>query len=233
MKQNKAKVYYILTGLVFVIGAGFSYMLFSGMESKVAEIAALKKDTRDPKELETELADLRDQRKVHAETLAHLEKGIPEIAYVPTMLKELETFGKQNGIDVRGVRPVPVAKDKKDKKSRPKPYNEVTIEIKGKGKYRAVMNFIAAIKNFPKIVAARTVSLTPKNDANNPNSGNLEVTIELRAFLFKPDKEEMEAAEEPETQLTTQPASTDPVRSESGASGANGATGATPSAKGF
>jgi len=190
-------IYFAMTALVVVLGAGGAFMMFSGNSDKQAEIAKLKQDARDPKEMEQELEAVKAEATANAEKLAHLEKGITEIAYVPTMLKELESFGNKNGILVTGVRPVPKVEVKgKEKKARTTPYEELTIEIKGKGKYRAVMQFVAALKTFPKIVAARNVALTPKNGQAplTPGSApNLEATIELRAFMFKPLKSEMKS----------------------------------------
>lgn len=190
--KKKATFLWILTAAIFLVGGGGSYMIYGGLSDKQAKINSLKAEAKDAEALEAELADLKTQVGESSDKLAHLEKGIPELAYIPTMLKELETFGKANGIDVKGVRPIPAPKDKNAKvKKKAKPYNELAIEIKGKGKFRSVLNFIAALKTFPKIVAARTVSLTPKMSPKNENSGtDLEVVVELRAFLFKPDKDE-------------------------------------------
>lgn len=233
MKRGpKPQLFIILTIFVFLLGGAGTYFLFSGNSEKQAEIARLKSEARDTAALETELGELHTQLVNSAEQLAHLEKGIPEIAYIPTMLKELETFGKANGIDVHGVRPVPPPQDKNAQlKSKQKPYNELSIEIKGRGKYRAVMNFIAALKTFPKIVAARTVALQPKLSKAATTGTELDVTIELRAFLFKPEKEELEAAQE-DASLSVTPGTADPVKPAEGAapnSTTNGQAPAQPS----
>jgi Tfp pilus assembly protein PilO len=201
-KSKKAGFLFLMSFLVFLLGGGAAFMLLSSNGEKSSEIARLKSEAKDANALEADLATLHTDVVTASEQLAHLEKGIPEIAYIPTMLKELETFGKANGIEVHGVRPVPAPKDKDSKnKRKAKPYNELTIEIKGRGNYRAVLNFIAALKTFPKIVAARTVSLQPKSGAKANETSVLDVTIELRAFLFKPDKEEVEQ-EDPESDIT-------------------------------
>ena len=74
---------------------------------------------------------------------------------------------------------------------RKKPYTELDIEVRGRGSYRAVMSFVSALQSFPKIVAARTLSLTPKVDRNDPSGAvKLDTTIELRTYLFAPAKDE-------------------------------------------
>ena len=189
--KSKATFYFVLTGVMAAVWLGGGFFLYSGNSEKEAQVEALRKDARDTKELEAELASVKKEAVENASKLAHLEKGIPELAYVPTMLKELEAFGKEHGINVTGVRPVPKAEPRGKSKEERKPYQELTIEVKGRGPYRSVMQFTSALKKFPKIVAARTINLSPKNDqregeANGPR--NLDVTWELRAFLFKPDK---------------------------------------------
>jgi Tfp pilus assembly protein PilO len=192
-RNSKATLFLILSGVVFLLGCGGAYVLYGEYSSKEAEAAKLRKDTKDFKQLETELQTIIDENKDNMVKLAHLEKGVPEMAYVPTMLKELEAFGKKNGIQVLGVRPVPQAQSNDPKKKpKAKPYNELTIEIKGRGAYRSAMSFVTGLKTFPKIVAARMVSLAPKNDqkAGEAAARTLEMTVELRAYLFKPQKGE-------------------------------------------
>ena len=106
------------------------------------------------------------------------------------MLSELEKLGKSSGIAVIGVRPLPkpATPGKKDSAAdgeiKKKPaYDELNIEVKGRGTYRSVLNFIESLGKFPKVVAARTVELTPKNDPGQTSS-SLDVTINLRAYVF-------------------------------------------------
>ena len=197
--KSSATLLFIMTGVVTLLGGGGAFMLYNSLSGKNDELAKLKSEAKDPKELEKELATRTKEMTANAATLSHLEKGIPELAYVPTMLKELEATGKKCGIQVYGVRPtIPVATTKKageSAKKREKPYEELTIEVKGKGKYRSVLQFVSAMNDFPKIVAVRTVGLMPKNESGVKVAGgysNLEITLELRAFLFKPNKKESE-----------------------------------------
>jgi hypothetical protein len=129
-----------------------------------------------------------------------LEQGVPEFAYVPTLLKELEAFGISNGIEVFGVRPMPnpvqTPKDK-EKKRIQKAYIELLIEVKGRGRYENVMRFIQGLKAFPKIVASKAVSLSPRNDSQSENTSELDVTVELKTFLFPPKQDALPPADLP------------------------------------
>lgn len=179
-----------MTGVIALAGGGMTFMLFNSNSEKSSNLRRLKAEARKPQELQVELDEAKLMAQASATELAHLEQNIPELAYVPTMLKELEQFGNESGVKVFGVRPfvtVHTSKKGKEPKKNEKPYSELSIEIKGKGRYQAVMKFVNAMKAFPKIVAVRTVSLTPKL-ATGDKAGYsvLDVTLELRAFLFKP-----------------------------------------------
>lgn len=118
--------------------------------------------------------------------LTHLEQGVPDHAYLPTMLSELEKVGKDNGIEVTGVKPIlrPAPPKKEGEKAQKKTYELLDIEVKGRGKFDAVRKFITAMNVFPKVVAARTVGLVPKTASGQEWSDELDITVELRAFVF-------------------------------------------------
>ena len=193
------KVFLILTVVTLLAGSGLGYMQFNALSSVRANVEELKKTAKDPSEVQMDLdavvAKLNDTRA----KLTHLEAGVPEMEYVPTMLKELEKLGKQCGIEVTGVRPIPVqakpvvkAENSESVKAARKPYNELEIEVKGRGSYGSVMRFINGLTVFPKIVAARMVSMQPKIDAKNAGAvPKLDVTISLRSYLFPIDGEKV------------------------------------------
>jgi Tfp pilus assembly protein PilO len=116
--------------------------------------------------------------------LKHLEEGIPDFAYIPSLMTELEKAGKQFGIKILGVRPIPkpMTPGKKGDSSK-KAYEELAIEVKGFGNYGSVMRFVNSLQQFPKIVAARSVQLTPKADPGQMRP-DLDVVVELRAYVF-------------------------------------------------
>lgn len=188
MKRTpKPTVFLILTGVTILLGAGSAFLLWGHIQSSMDEIASLKKDVREPEDLEKELAAVTAQVDESRNNLAHLERNVPQFAYIPTMLRELEQVGRSKGIEVFGARPVPVPVDPKAKKKRP-PYEELTIEIKGRGTYHDALEFIDALKTFPKVVAARSVTVMPTTGANREqNNGTLDITVELRAYVFPED----------------------------------------------
>jgi Tfp pilus assembly protein PilO len=182
-------MFLILALAALLLGGGLSFFAFNNLGAAKANLEKLQADSKDAKALQKELATSVASLQESATKLQHLEAGVQDYAYVPTMLTDLEKLGKASGIDVTGVRPIakPPAPKKDDgaemQTTRKKTYDELDIEVKGRGNYRSVMNFIAALGKFPKIVASRTVEMSPKNDPGQTVSA-LDVTINLRAYVF-------------------------------------------------
>lgn len=199
------KIFMVLTAATLLVGSGLTYMQYNSYTEATGEVQRLRADAKDAKQVEAELQAAIDRLNETRGKLVHLEQSVAETAYVPTMLKELENLGTRCGIQVTGVRPIPrqvvraaSVKDETSGTSKVrKPYNELDIEVKGRGNYKAVLQFINGLTTFPKIVAARTVSLQPKIDQRNPSAKPmLDCTIELRSYLFPADGSTPKAAEE-------------------------------------
>ena len=179
---------------MILVGFGITYFGYTKKVEAEGEVTALRAEVKDEAEVQAEL----DKAKLTLDEctikLNHLEQGVPEFAYVPTLMTELERTGKQNGIKVLGVRPMiksamPVKSANGEQvPTSKKAYEELTIEVKGIGNYGSIMRWVNGLQNFPKIVAARSVALVPKSD---PARGGfpLDVTVELRAYVFRQPKD--------------------------------------------
>ncbi|MBC8065219.1 MAG: type 4a pilus biogenesis protein PilO [Chlorobia bacterium] len=172
----------------FVIGLGASYFGYSQVTNVQGEVSALKTEVKDEKEVQAELDKAKATLDECAVKLQHLEQGVPQLAYVPTLMTELEKAGKQFGIKVLGVRPIakqatPTKIEGELDAPKKKAYEEMTIEVKGIGSYGSVMRWVNALQQFPKIVAARSVTLSPKVEPGKTDL-TLDVTVELRAYVF-------------------------------------------------
>jgi len=190
-KAPNVKILAAITAAVFVAGVAASFYQYSSMSEVAARVDILRKKAAHEKELAKQADATASKLKETQERLDHLEQGVPKPAYVPTLLKELEAVGTDNGITVLGVRPIQtVDKTKKDDpKKDKKAYDELRIEVKGRGSYRSVMNFLEALKKFPKIVAARSVTASPKVEVGKANTGKLDVTLELKTYVFAETQE--------------------------------------------
>ncbi|MBI1335092.1 MAG: type 4a pilus biogenesis protein PilO [Armatimonadetes bacterium] len=187
------KTFYALTGIVVVVGSAMLWMTNSTNSDQKAHIESISKEVRDEKEVQKELADSKKVVEDLQFKLKHLEEGVQQFAYIPTMMKELEQYGKQNQIQVVQIKPVvmptsPKDKDKNDDKKK-SAYEEMNVNIKCRGSYEDSLRFLQAIKVFPKIVAVRTVSLSPHTDNKTKKAAKpvLDLELELRAYAFKDD----------------------------------------------
>jgi Tfp pilus assembly protein PilO len=193
--QLSAKTFYMLTGAVAVVAGGMIYMTSTSISDQEGHIAKLRAELRDEAEVQKELDDSVARVATLNGKLKHLEAGVQDFAYIPTMLKELEDFGKRNTIQITQVRPIisPEAPKKEGEvKKRESAYRELNVMVKGRGSYENALKFLGAIRNFPKIVAIRTLSLTPKTDAGAKKTAKqtLEMEFEIRAYAFKDEEKQ-------------------------------------------
>ncbi len=185
----------LLTAIVFVVGAGTVYWQYSSMSAAADRLASVKKTLADASKLEAQVTETSARLAESQEQLNHLEKGVPEVAYIPTLLTEIEQVGRQCGIQVTGVKPTMVKPEEqkegdapKDAKPKPKkPYDEIEIDVTGRGSFGAVQSLLAALNRFPKIVSVRSVDIAPKRDVNGM-ANVLDATLKLRAYVFRAPK---------------------------------------------
>lgn len=193
--RGNPKVFGAMAALA-ILGGGFgAYTQMGSMSDIEGQSDAIRKQLRDETEVKKQLEETAAKLSETSAKLDHLEKGVPQFAYLATMLKELDQTGRDCGIEVLGVRPVieakPLTANTAEEKKERKPYQEMNIEVKGRGDYRALMSFVQALQRFPKIVAAKTISISPKNEPGKPLK--LDISIELKAFLFPPTQPALQA----------------------------------------
>lgn len=186
--QPNPRLYLGLAVLTLVAGSAASYYQFGQFMEQAEVVSKLRVDTRPEDQIRKDLEESQTKLAECVQQLTHLEAGVPPFAYVPTMLAELEKLGNDTGIQVLGVRPI-VAQVSKDLKKKRSAYQALDIEVKGRGDYGSVMKFVEALKTFPKIVEARMVNLTPKNEDGQVGAPKLEVEIQLRTYVFPQPQE--------------------------------------------
>lgn len=186
IRRANPRIFMGLTAAMVLLGGAGVYLAWSDVSDMEGKLANLKKDVRTPADVQKELDDSQKKLDDCQALLTHLERGVPDHAYLPTMLSELEKVGKENGIQVTGVKPImrPQPVKKEGEKAQKKAYEELDIEVRGHGKFEDTRKFIAALNAFPKIVAARTVAMLPKTISGQEWSDDLDITVELRAFMF-------------------------------------------------
>ena len=213
MSNNKSPKALILVALVVVaLGGGATYFQYNAAQAVKAEVADLEQQVPSQQDLEASLAESHAQLQEYQQKLAHLESSVPDVAYIPTLMKELEQMGKAHGITVTGVRPTPQVagptQPQEGKKEKKKDYVEVEIEIKGRGRYENIRSLLGALEQFPKVIAVKTVGLSPFRDSGMSGSDQLECTVNLVAFVFPFEPSQLPAAARP---VVTEPGKTDPA----------------------
>jgi len=176
-----SKSMFLLLLVVALLGGGAIYWQYGGMTSAETRVQALESEVPDEKELGDMLASSQTELSDFQTKLMHLEKSIPPAAYVPTLIKELEAVGKTNKVSVTGIRPV-MAVANPNAMPEKKAYDEIELDIVGRGGYMAVLNLVTALQSFPKILSVSTVAVIPKRDQDQQQT--LEATVRIRAFVF-------------------------------------------------
>ncbi|MEI7575707.1 MAG: type 4a pilus biogenesis protein PilO [Armatimonadota bacterium] len=185
--QLQPKSFFMLAGVVFLAGMGIVYLTYASLGEQERALQVLKSELKDDKAVQKEMDESKLKINKLKSKLSHLEHGIPEAAYIATMLHELEEFGKKNNLQILSVRPVLADKSKKEgDKTKKSAYEEQNIAVKGRGTYGDAMRFVDALRNFPKIVAVKSFTIVPKDSGKiEPGSPPLEFDIALQAYAFK------------------------------------------------
>ena len=183
----------VIALISLVLGGGVVYWQFTSMQSAKARLTMLQEGTPTEDELMNSLTETKRRLGEYEQKLAHLESSVPDVAYVPTLMRELEEVGIRNGIKVIGVRPVPESIFGDDKGKKDSPYNEIEIDVTGRGDYASIQKFMADLLAFPKVLAVKKINITPKREMGDTAKPELEATITISAFVFP-----YQAAEVPE-----------------------------------
>lgn len=184
----------ILTFVLFVTASALGYWQYTKMSSVQSNVEKLASDLQNAQQLQTKALRVKLILAESLEKLQHLEAGVSTAAYVPTLLKELESVGRSCNLDIIGVRPLPMTSDKKKKKSadenksseslQRKPYQELDLEVKSQGSFQNQMLFLQRLQDFPKIVGVQSVSVNPKMGKDGKTVETLEAVFVIRVYVF-------------------------------------------------
>lgn len=197
MSAAKPALIGIVAG-VLSVGSLFGAYTFMGSASRNdAQAKHLLSQIREEGQVDQELDAVSKRLELCNQRLIHIMDDQPEIA-VSGLMTRLEQTGNSQGLKVTGVRPKedalkPVQKSAEGGDSKPvrKDYTEQLIEVKGTGEYDSVRQFIRALEMFPNIVKMESLDITPRvNSAGESNTGSLDITITLRAYLYNPPQEQ-------------------------------------------
>lgn len=188
--ENPARSIALLAVLVVVVGGGIVYWQYAVHGDAEARLSKLRAETPDETKLQQQLKDAQADLYKETTDLVHLEKGVPTLAYVPTLLQELEEVGKSHDMQVtvfkQALQTSAQSASSGDAKSlKSKPYEEVEFDVSGRGSYQSIGDMLTALQSFPKIVSVESVGVLPKHDPTGKSPDSVEATMRLKAYMFK------------------------------------------------
>jgi len=205
------KVVFALLGIaaLCLIGLGASLYHAKGAELKRLETKLGEKEAKF-KEVRAKLTELPDLEAKYGSLqgrLSVLEPALPDSAYIPTFLRQIENLARQTNNGILMIRPKPAIRrsaadsvkinDETGEINKnqsggteaapaPMPYDFVPIELKLQGTYWTVIDFLAALQQFPKMIAVNDISFRPKSGgADSMASPSLTATMGLTAVVTK------------------------------------------------
>lgn len=132
--------------------------------------------------------------------IQYLESSVPDRAYVPTLLAQVQALAAQTHLSVAAIRPTtsapaapptpaPTSSDSGSvpsasvKKSAPPPYDTMDVAVDVAGSYADTSMFLYSLTRFPKIVSVDSVQMHP---GAAPKGGPALITtnLKLTAFMF-------------------------------------------------
>jgi Tfp pilus assembly protein PilO len=222
------KIVFALLGIAVLCLIGLGGTLY---HAKAEQLKQLQQDlTKGQTELEEmrtkvkQLPQLEDHYQDLNARLAVLEPNLPNAAYIPTFLRQIEGLATGTKNQIILIRPKPAVKKtaadkavkvndetgevtKEDapsdssaagaqKPEEPElPYDFVPIELKVQGTYWTVISFLSDLQQFPKMIAVNDISFSPNQaDASSGKSPDLTASMELTAVVTKGDKKDGRSA---------------------------------------
>lgn len=179
--------YAILCAGALVIGGGACAWQTTRVMENLRLTADLRAQVLENRDIEARLAESEKRLEEAKRQLAHLEQGLPEAAYIPSFLRDLEQLGNRSGVTVTGVRPQPNASGKDGEKSAQAPYRDLALEIRGTGPYRSLQRLLENLEQFPMIVSVKQLVLNPDSRRTDSTRSVLEITVQAETFIFPAD----------------------------------------------
>jgi Tfp pilus assembly protein PilO len=211
LKPNKRSIIGLVGALGLLVLACVALFVRQQQALSVvnAELEAKQKQWEEGSALASRLDTTIKLLQADRDRLKFLEAALPNVAYVPTLLKQVEDLARATHNEVRGVRPrievkAPPRRDRRAdpeaeakseeakkqqaeeeaEKKAPEPYDKLKIQLSFTGGYQDCLQFIQRLTSFPKIVAVDDVALHPRieEDAAHPK---IDVELNLTAYILQ------------------------------------------------
>jgi len=205
------KVVFALLGIAVLCMIGLGASLY---HAKTSELSRLKRQLEEKEsqlaEVQAKLTELPAFEARYAELQARLsvlEPALPDSAYIPTFLRQIEGLATGTRNTILMIRPKPVVQRSGGPKTTINdetgeiihaegevgqappvalPYDFVPIELRLDGTYWTAINFLSELQQFPKMIAVNDISFTPNQaGAAARQTPRLTATMDLTAVVTK------------------------------------------------
>ncbi len=205
------KIVFALLGIGILCLIGLGATLYHGKAADLKELrqrlAVQQAELEEMKTKVTQLPQLEQQYQDLRERLSVLEPALPDSAYIPTFLRQIESLAAGTRNDILLIRPKAAIKRSaadaavqinnetgqivRNNEGQPQappqlPYDFVPIELRLQGTYWTVIDFLAELQQFPKMIAVNDISFSPTHGAiTSGPSPSLMASMELTAVVTK------------------------------------------------
>lgn len=184
---------------VLAAGAGLIYWQYTGYAALQQRVLAAEQQVEEGKAIAQRLQQTQERYQQAAQQLQHLEQSVNERAYIPTLLKQLESHAKTYRLKVLSVRPSnqPIEKKRSQdnteegkqgdetSEKRIEPYEKQLIDVSVRGRFWDTMQFLDSLTRFPKILAVERVQFRPHQRREPSDPFEVETQMALTAFIFR------------------------------------------------
>lgn len=118
----------------------------------------------------------------------NLEKGLPAVEYIPTLLGDVERTAIASGVKIQEFRPKPVAIGPAAAQEAA-PANATTqqqFDMTVTGNYGQIQKYLKSLTKFRKILALNSIKLQPAVGGKGGVSPQLTATLTLTAYVLPP-----------------------------------------------
>jgi Tfp pilus assembly protein PilO len=212
--DRKVVVALLTIFVVCLVGLGASLYRTKAAELKSlkAELTAKETERDKVKAQIAQMPQLEAQYAQLQERLSVLEPALPDSAYIPTFLRQIEHLAIGTENQIVAIRPRAEVMPGQQKKGGvhindqtgdvvqgegeeapatkeaavPKlPYRFIPIEVKTEGTYWTAVDFLRELQRFPKMIAVNNVAFSPKTGGRDAsaNRHTLEATMDMLAVV--------------------------------------------------
>jgi len=172
-----------IVGGILLIMAGVLFYIYSTYDDLVKEIKSVELQTRN---LEKEGEQLpAKQKQLEEEMLLKqtVEARIPEEANVQQLIKQINDQSRSAGLKITKLEQAKEATGRR--RTKPKKYEPIKMELECKGGYHALGQFINRIEErMERLVAVDSFSIRGYRQGLEPGQDSLTIAIDLVAYKF-------------------------------------------------